>query len=288
MVEGKGGIKVQVIADSISPEDIRITTLHCTYPRFIHSQVMTHRMFSRNARSSRAVPVTRLIEEVKEHPATPIYMGENKRGMQSGKELDEREIVFCYEEWYEASKDACFHADYFDEVGLHKQIANRVLEPFLFIDTLITSTEWDNFFNLRLHEDAQPEIQELARCMKKAMDFNCPTQLDYEDWHLPYITETETGVSFNDLLLISAARCARISYKPFDGSSDPYKDLELARRLVASRHMSPFEHQARAIAPLHRKYIQGMTHIDRNNNAWSNNFRGWVQYRAILENENET
>lgn len=295
-IKGKGGIQVKVIADSVSEKGDRLTTLHCTYHRFIHSEVMTHRVFSRNARSSRAVPVLKMIEEIKQNPAFPIHVGKNKKGMQAGESLTEKELRFFCESWLEASKDAIFHAGYFEELGVHKQITNRVLEPFLFIDTLITATEWDNFFNLRLHKDAQPEIQELARCIKEAMDTSKPGEMESGDWHLPYVSFEEIEEMFyrkEDLRKISAARCARISYKPFDESQiNTDKDLELSKRLLESKHLSPFEHQA---TPINRviEYDQGLwyqsnlnqpgvTHIDRNNSLWSNNFRGWVQYRALV------
>lgn len=282
-IKGKGGIEARVIADSISEKGDRLTTLHCTYHRFIHPEVLTHRVFSRNSRSSRAVPTNKLIKEINENPALPVYWGKNKAGMQASEELNYAKSSECAQEWMDAAKDAVFHSNFMRENDLHKEEANRILEPYIFIDTLITSTEWSNFFELRISEYAQPEIRELARCMKEAMDKSVPDELGYGEWHLPYIENEVLDFTDNDVAMISAARCARISYRPFDGSEiNTEKDLNRAKNLLADRHASPFEHQ---LCPIDYRlgFNQlGVTHVDKDGELWSGNSKGWCQFRQII------
>lgn len=276
-------ITAKIIADSISPSGVRLTTLQLRYPRFIHSEFMTHRQFSRNASSSRAIPVSKMIEQVRTEPAEPIHWGRNQPGMQADEET--HHIGIAQNCWKLAANDAAHYAEILAEnARVHKQVANRILEPFTFISVVVTATEWDNFFALRLHPDAQPEIQELARCMKAAMDASEPKFCDPGDWHLPYITGPYPD-DVEQAKLISAARCARVSYLNHDQSEpDTTKDLALAERLAESGHWSPFEHQA---APLsyHRwlggSWETGVTHVDRDRNLWSGNLRGWVQHRCL-------
>ena len=270
-------ITAKVIEDSVSAlTGIRLTTLQLQYPRFIHAEVMTHRVFSRNASSSRAIPVAKVIEQVRNDPAMPIHWGKNQPGMQANVELDKSEMVAAKLKWYEAAKQASDIAQAMQELGLHKQVANRILEPFQYMHVIVTATEWENFFNLRAHPDAQPEIHELAIQMQKAMRQNKPRHLEDGEWHLPYVRWTERTRQPIDLCLkVSAARCARVSYLTHDGKvPDVDKDVELYDRLVGSQplHASPIEHQA---TPL----------LDANH--WSNNFRGWLQNRQLVESNME-
>lgn len=293
-------IYAKIVADSISEQGIRITTMELCYHRFIHSEFMTHRMFSRNASSSRAIPVEKMINQVKENPATPIHWGKNQPGMQAREEFDEDDILGFQSDWMETAKKVGEVAKYLSVLGLHKQVVNRLLEPFQFIKVIVTATEWDNFFNLRLHPDAQPEIQELARCMKEAMEASSPMLLKRGEWHLPYITEDEgisllldaeyTKFNIEKAIKCSVARCARVSYNNHDNSSpDINKDIALADKLLEAGHMSPFEHVATPMEISNayetlsgRAWEKGITHIDRHGTFWSSNFRGWIQYRNLL------
>lgn len=224
-------------------------TFELEYPRFIHSEFMTHRMFSRNASSSRAVPVEKTIQNILNKPWAPLKVYKNCKGMQ-GKELisDDEYDVFC-EEWQDAAFKAIEVAHKMIDNGYHKQHINRILEPFTKIKVIVTATEWDNFFNLRLSPDADPEIQSLAMAIKKAMDNAWSTLINVHGGRtLPYVTFDEMdNIEDNRILtLISAARCARVSYLNHDGSKpDILKDLALAKRLIDSGHMTPFEHQCR-------------------------------------------
>ena len=284
-------IKAKVICDSISPSRVRLTTLELQYHRFVHSEMMTHRMFSRNASSSRAIPVDKMLKQVEENPAMPIHWGKNQPGMQAREELSEIEIDVVKSDWNYASKRMTEIATLMSEMDLHKQIVNRILEPFQWIKVIVTATEWDNFFKLRHHEDAQPEIRELADVMKSAMYCSDPTLLQPGEWHLPYVDLNEfddSGDPISEAIKCSVARCARISFLNHDNSTPNIeKDIALADMLLAAGHCSPFEHIATpmdfAKDTFELAWENGVTHKDRDNNFWSGNFRGFIMYRQLLD-----
>ena len=252
-------IRADVILDSISFVGVRLTTLLLEYPRFIHSQFMTHRMFSRNAASSRAIPVQKMLERVQQSPVVPIHWGKNRKGMQATEEVSEKDEALSL--WFSARDAALQHAEQLMALGVHKQIANRLLEPFSHIQVVVSATEWENFFNLRLHDDAQPEIQALARAIKDAMDSSEPQARVY---HIPFILEDEQDLPLADQLRVSVARCARTSYYYHDGRrSNIEEDKKLFERLAKNGHWSPFEHQAIVGVP----------------DKFYANFKGWIQFR---------
>lgn len=284
-------ITAKIIADSCSPSGIRLTTLELKYPRFIHSELMTHRMFSRNASSSRAIPLKLTLEQVRDNPARPVHWGKSQKGMQADHEVENPDLA--EDHWISASKMAVRYAESLHCQGLHKQVANRLLEPFLHIKVLVTATEWSNFFELRNHPDAQPEIQQLAQYMQRAMEASTPVDLEPGQWHMPYVLKhdpTEYDASY--ARKASAGRCARVSYANHDGSpAVDSADYRLAQRLLRAKHMSPFEHQATPL-PYHRwlgdaRWEKGITHVDRDRNLWSANFRGWIQHRQLLEHSDD-
>lgn len=293
--KGKGSISAKVVADS-EFAGTRITTLELNYPRFIHSEFMTHRLFSRNASSSRAIPVKKTLKAIREGPAIPISWGSNKPGMQAGEEVDKDCLDTAGSVWCSAMGYAVERSSTLSEIGIHKQIANRITEPFQFIKVVVTATEWQNFFKLRLHEAAQPEIYELARCMFEAMERSEVRDLDFEEWHTPYY---KNGVcvpmEFPDGVAISVAKCARVSYKNHDNTDTAKEaDLKLAQSLFDMEHLSPFEHQASPMpmSPFwvdHRlnemHFSRGVTHVDRKGDCWSGNFRNWIQYRQWMDYE---
>lgn len=269
-------ITVKVVADSIYDGN-RLTTMSLRYPRFIHSEFMTHRVFSRNASSSRAIPIERMIQDVIDDPAMPVAWGTNKPGMQAGPEGDNHYIIDCKDRWLTACEDAVENAERMASYGVHKQIVNRLLEPFSHISVVVSATEWQNFFDLRCHPDADPTINALAVAMRSAIQESTPVNAEF--FHLPYVTNSDWKIlpsamsgfeSFAFLAMISAARCARVSYLNHDGTNpDVQKDLDLAERLVTSKHMSPFEHQA-------------MVTNGEGTSFWGN-FKGWDQHRKFIE-----
>lgn len=260
--------EARIIQDSLSTAGHRLITFQLCYPRFIHGEVMTHRVFSRNAMSSRAIPVAKMIQQVREAPAMPVHWGANQPGMQANAQVNAGAAEHL---WRKAADMAADVAVQMEMLGLHKQVANRILEPFQWMRTIVTATEWDNFFELRAHPDAQPEFQKLAYMMLDAVATSIPDLLLEGDWHLPYIQPHELqGTTPHDLRKISAARCARVSYLTHDGSEpDQVKDLALFDRLAASRplHASPLEHQG----------TPGDTD--------TGNFVGWTQFRKLWEKE---
>lgn len=309
-------INPKIILDSINPVGDRITTWILTYPRFFHSELLTHRTFSRNAASSRAIPVKKMIEEVKNNAAMPIFWGKNQSGMQAKEELDDivkdKEIFIspvgnsvdptkllvtakhaAKHEWLAARDSAIKHAEKMLELGLHKQIANRILEPFMHMTVIVTATDFENCFALRAHPDAQPEFQDLAYKMLDMYQTSQPTKLQEGKWHIPFGDKFDNNriidiISKNTPLLtdptalaaeidaykikIATARCARVSYLNFEGKDDYVKDIELHDILSNSGHWSPFEHCAKALDKSER----------------SGNFIGWKQYRKLFNNENRT
>lgn len=278
-------ITAKIIEDSISNENKRITTLQLMYPRFIHAELMTHRVFSRNASSSRAIPVKKMLEMVRNEPAMPIHWGKNQPGMQANEQLSSKELDLAKAMWLVAARNAADMAEEMAHLGLHKQVANRILEPFQHIHVVLTATEFDNWFELRAHPDAQPEIQDLAIQMRAVMEVSIPYLLQPDEWHLPYITdqEYEDIQDWVTLCKVSAARCCRVSYLKHDGTpSTIEEDLALCDRLIGSRplHASPFEHQAtpddmtkgNQIKPAHWKQQQ-----------FHGNLVGWIQHRKLIE-----
>ena len=270
------GFSARVLLDSLSPGGIRLTTMEVRYPRFIHAELMTHRVFSRNAASSRAIPIRTMIDAVRRDPAIPIWWGRNQSGMQALGEIDPAAREAAEAEWRRALDDALAHAERLaaPEINLHKQLVNRILEPFAWITVIITATEWSNFFTQRTHPDAQPEIKHAAELMLAAYRASAPRALGIGDWHTPLILADEEAVlPLEQRLKISVARCARVSYLSHDGTRDHAKDLDLYERLVgggANGHWSPFEHVATPASDTH---------------AWSGNFRGWEQYRKRFDRE---
>lgn len=268
-------IAAKIIADSMSPDGVRITTMQLVYQRFIHGELLTHRRLSRNAMSSRAIPVRKMIEQVRNAPAMPIHWGANQKGMQANAQLEGGTLDLARLLWLKAAENAADIAEAMEVVGLHKQVANRVLEPFQWMHTIVTATEWGNLYALRRHKDAQPEFQRLADCMFEAQENSIPDELDYDEWHLPYITEDELaelqwgieGSAYPKLIMMSAARAARVSYLTHEGKTPTVmEDLALFERLAGGVpiHASPLEHQAKpALDP----------------QASSGNFNGWTQFR---------
>ncbi|UZA57343.1 FAD-dependent thymidylate synthase [Moraxella bovis] len=292
-------IKATVIADSISAHTgTRITTLELEYPRFILAELNTHRMFSRNTASSRAIPIDKMIELVETNPATPIHWGLNQSGMQAKHE--QANPIVATNTWLEASNDAIKHARKLQALGLHKQIVNRVLEPFQIVKTLVTATNYDNFFHLRLHKDAQPEIQQLAYVMYEAMKKSKPVQLNQGEWHTPYYGNGYWNEHCdNDLetaLMISCSCSAQVSYRKNDTSIE--KAIKIYDKLIGSepKHASAFEHCATPIdveeefnGGLSNEVSHGITGItfgneNQGNAMDSGNFTNWIQYRQLIPN----
>jgi len=301
-----------------------IVTIHGHYPRPIHGEILTHRKFGRNARSSRAVPVRKMLEEVRTIPYMPWHWGRNQKGMQADGECNDllslafggptRGSMLLTREkaWLRQRDQAADMAEAYMNAGYHKQNPNRLLEPFSWMHTLITSTSWANFRHLRDHKDAEPHFQDFARLVVQALEWirkeGAFQTLEPGEWHLPYIRESDRhewiygdglaaqeimdglGVDGHEILRrISSARCARISYEPFDGDGSPERELERFDQLVASDriHASPTEHQA---TPDGRpSYGEGIDPEGRpewlNPHLGGNLGPGWIQFRKTIVGE---
>lgn len=309
------GYSTKILLDSISPGGRRITTWELTYPRMVHAELMTHRLFSRNSASSRAIPNEKLRARVKEDPALPVWWGKNQSGMQAREELidigqpiDGRPPLPFIEafprtaaekEWLRARDLMLEASERLAKIGLHKQLCNRLIEPWMFITVIVTSTTFDNWFHQRKHKAAQPEIAWVAGDMWEKKEASKPRLLEVGEWHLPLLTgtefehedrqaalrlaETQSRLAgdlmprFHEILKkISTGRVARVSYLTHDGRRDIGEDITLHDKLLAGQstgdplHMSPFEHVAKALA---------------NANEQSGNFRGWGQYRKEIVGE---
>ena len=271
-----------IIADSINPSGDRLTTFVCTYHRFIHSELLTHRMFSRNSSSSRAIPVKKMIEKVKAENVMPLHWGKNQKGMSAEKDHNALVINhFCdykttveysrESAWENTKENALMMAEAYADAGYHKQLVNRILEPFSSITTIITATDYENFFKQRCHPDAQPEIQAIAIAMMEAYQESTPEELADGQWHTPFVSDDEAkdqGLNIKARLMVATGRSARVSYLTHAGTRDVVEDIALHDRLLSANppHLSPFEHCAIASES---KYFA--------------NFKGFKSYRYQLE-----
>lgn len=265
----------KILEDSINPVGVRLTTFEITYPRMVLAELNTHRVFSRNAASSRAIPVQKLIDQVLQDPVLPVWWGKNQAGMSAREELTGAERDAAEAAWLKSRDDAVSNARALLDIGMHKQIVNRLLEPWMWVTNILTASEFSNFFALRCHPDAQPELKHIADMMAELYALHTPKQLMEGEWHMPLVpdrAELKTaGYDTAAILKIASGRAARVSYLTHDGKRDPQADIELHDRLLASGHMSPFEHCAMA----------------KDNDNFYGNFRGFCQYRKFLPNESD-
>lgn len=297
---GKNNITVNLIKDSISKNGKRMSTFELEYPRFIHSELMTHKMLEKNSSSSRAVPLSKAIANVEENPAIPVFWGAAQAGMQASKELTGDNLNIAKVLWQKGIDQSIELVKEFDKIGLHKQLASRWLETGQMIKIVISGTDWDNMLWLRNDDAAQPEFHELAKCIQECFDKSVPELLSPGEWHLPYINtyrdssdkliyvdSTGGALSLDDARKISASCCAQVSYRKLDDTKE--KALEIYDKLFSGTkpHMSPTTHQATPIAYDPRYSLNwdyGITHLTRNNEYCSGNLNSWIQYRQILPN----
>jgi thymidylate synthase ThyX len=304
---------VQIIADSKHyDKDTRITTFELTFPRWILAEFNTHRQLSRNSASSRAIPIQANIDNIINNTAMPVHWGINQAGMVANNEADEHTVRLAIAAWIRARDNAIKSALELNELGIHKQITNRLIENFTYQKVIVTATEWDNFFWLRYHKDAQPEIKDLADLMLDAYNKSTPQVLNVGEWHVPYVSTYRDGnnhqlyyydsndneISLDEARKISASCCAQVSYRKSDDS------LEKALRVFdmlnldddsgdTRKHSSPIEHQATPVDynadTMFAWYnMHGVTAVDENADLWSGNFKNWVQYRHLFDNDSCT
>lgn len=320
--------KVDIVADSIMPMNHRITSMLITFPRYILAEFNTHRALSRNSASSRAIPTRRIVEMVKETPFIPLKWMEDHSGMQGTKYLDDvvirnrgmgiknTDVEAAQQMWLMARDNALRIAGVLNgkELNVSKQIVNRLLEPFMWHTILVTATEWENFFALRDDLAADIHMQHIAHMMLEVMNVSTPKRLKAGEWHMPFGDQIITdeviklvksdkvkGSLWDDavlprLLKISTARCARTSYLTFDQipiKHDYTRDILQTDSLIANGHMSPLEHCAKAMSEEeyeHNTMLMNLTGtvFPIESFGWCGNFRGFIQYRKTIPNENRT
>lgn len=342
----------RAIADSISTlSRIRIITILATYPRLIHSEVMTHRMFGRNSASTRAIPLKNQLRNILTNPFIPEKFGINEPGMQSWSYLAGLKHNEAVEIWlrgrdravttvielilglelagkvlgYDTSEEGAYApADVLlaklDEVialipasqsevplddttllNVHKQLAGRGLEAYMWHTIVITATEWDNFRALRDHPDAQGEIATIARHIRQAIETSTPRELGEGDWHLPFVEPGEFA-SVEDGIKASVVRCAATSYNRHEAKRPHDDEVKRYHGLVKGGHMSPLEHQA---TPFTRPEIIACGNAANNLRSEGNrlgltkrqidqrveglqflgNLRGWTSHRKEIPGE---
>lgn len=288
-IKGKSGIVAKILADSVNEQGNRLTTFELTYARLIHSEILTHKMLCSNSASSRAIPFAKMAEQL---TARPVRFGQANPGMQDkGEDYNEpirgtwgQAKVSPEEAWNDAKVAAVFMSNNFYDAGYHKQVYNRIIEPFQMMKTVISGTEWDNFFWLRNDSAADPTLCELARCMQEARDESVPQLLKAGEWHLPYIDKIKnkagdtlygdfiphsiepapakefTVFSLEDAIKVSCARTAAVSFRNEDYGLE--KCLEVYARLIGDerKHASAMQHAA---TPMHKKVENIGTHMTR-------------------------
>ena len=303
-------ISARIVADSIQKNGRhRLTTFVLKYPRYVHAEFMTHRVFSRNAASSRAIPIQKMIERIIKEPAVPVHWGRNQAGMQAATELTGWRLWLVKQIWLKTRYVAIAFAWLLWKIGLHKQISNRILEPWMHIEVVCTGTDFANFYALRNHPMAQPEMQELAKAMLRAHEWSKPQVLKPGQWHLPFIKNEDLGEMYIDHLFgkdhrvtppntegfqleerkklfdwhlaqLSAARCARVSYLKHDGSTATREeDIELYFKLMGGnpKHASPAEHQAMVLLKSRVPQYES--------NRYRSNLSGWISFRKMHDGE---
>jgi thymidylate synthase ThyX len=283
----------KILKDSLSPDGVRLTTFEVTLPRIVLAEFNTHRVFSRNSASSRAIPVKKNIKMVREDPFIPETFAQNKKGMQGDDPLAGWKTLAAKAVWHGAKWAAIGSASLLERLELHKALANRILEPFKWHTIIVTATEWDNFWALRTDPNAQYEIRKPAQMMKALYDASDPWPLQYGDWHLPLVGVEDHLSRLGDWdywKKVSVGRCARVSYLTHDGRRDPDKDVQLHDMLKSNGHLSPFEHVATPLCSNRDHAIDnylGALHVGHEapHGEWSGNFRGWHQYRKDIPNE---
>lgn len=271
----------KVILDSISPDDNRLTTMEVTIHRYMLPEFNTHRKFSRNSASSRAIPFAKMVEKAKTSNVYPTHWRREQRGMQGGEIItDPAKADLLRAGWDRAREAAIRQAEFLASHGVHKSVVNRLLEPFLPHTIIVSSTDFSGFFEQRCNPQAQDDIRVAAEAMRAAYEASTAQPLDYGNWHTPYITpediaqadaEEYIGYSRDALFKqISTARCARVSYLTQDGNREWDKDLVLYNRLVTAKpgHWSPLEHVATPTNPAAGLFFTTL-----------GNFDGWQQLR---------
>lgn len=267
----------KILADSTSfgvcDHTSRIITTQLTFPRCILAEFNTHKSIARNAASSRAIPISKMIKDVNDNPFIPIHWGKNQKGMQAYEEVSKLDAKKSEEIWLLNRNMSVFYAEKLIELGIHKQIVNRLLEPWMWVTVIATGnmSAWNNFLALRAHKDAEPHMQKIAYMLKDHIVKSQTTNLAVGEWHLPLFGfPGDEELNQEDKVKVCVGRVGRVSYLTHEGVRDPSADIELHDRLINNGHFSPTEHVAMASVEV---------------NKGGNLGPGWTQYRKTLSGE---
>ncbi len=262
--------EARILADSVNEETgDRLTTWLSTYPRFIHGEMMTNKMHSKSSASSRAIPVGKMLANIEADPVVPIWWGKNEPGMQAYAEVEDKAAAEAW--WRESLALSIAQARKGVELGLHKQIVNRLVESGMWISVIYSATTVSNMFGLRIHEAAEHHCRKIVTMMKEAQDASKPKVLKPGEWHLPLVFDEDYPLAADMLLredpsrsskredferdlskllaTIAVGRCARVSYLTHDGKRDLVEDVKLHDKLLVQEplHAAPGEHVAQAM-----------------------------------------
>lgn len=273
----------------------RLTSLVLKFPRTVLAEFNTHRVFSRNSASSRARSVKATIKEVIENPYIPLWTI-NKAGMSghwasprveaeatevylAGRDAavrtalallvgsdriegfgrDDKEIASRYSEVVDYYYDHMYSGTGAEPdfgLSVHKQVLNRVLEPYMFHEVIVTSSYFDNFLKLRDHNEADPAIWGVSHLLGEAIAHSEPT---ISEIHAPFSSNLEKTLILGQPwpvarphLIKSAMESAQISYNDKSRAIKSTATAERGESLLTAGHLSPFEHVAVATRLLSR------------------------------------
>ena len=280
----------------------KMMTLRVKYPRIIHAEKLKHSQLKCNTSSSRAIPVKQNNQYILSDVAMPVRFGKNQSGMQDCGELDNPVVIdgksyTPQQAWEYAAGLMCKVSDAFADAGYHKQVCNRLTEPFQYTEAVFSGSEWANFFWLRCDQDADPTIKVLADlCFQAYADDDDWQLLSHGQWHLPYVDckfidgeqvfyQEDKQLTLQEAKLISMSTCAQASYRKEDNSLE--KALVVEGRLFSGKkvHASPSEHQAMAFNMFSDAFDgTGITHHNKQGDLCSGNLVGWVQFRQLINN----
>lgn len=243
------------------------------YALSVHAEHLRHRAYSFSVASARAIPTAKIITKIQTDPFLPVFWGENQPGMAADNEVGPEAIEAAKEAILEHRDNTVRLMEKLAKLGIHKQTVNRFASPFQYVTVIVSGTEWQNFFDLRCHRDAQPEIRKIAEMMQSLYISNTPVKLGVGDWHIPMADDRlellADGYEIREICRIASARIARISYETHDGKRDPSADLVLSNKLESSKHWSPLEHVAQ----------------NQGDDRRYRNFNGWMQLRQVVDGQ---
>ncbi len=294
--------EARIEKDSITQYGERLTTFVVTLPRLVLAELNTHKMISKSSASSRAIPSATQIKRLREDAFDPVYWGKNQKGMQADQELTPDERSDAIDVWHHMRETAIAGTERLMAIGVHKQIASRPLEAWMWHTVIVTGTEWSNFFHLRDNKMAQPEIQKAAGLMSELYRASRPLLLEPANWHTPFIQPEDGDLRLvvPDLVKVSVGRAARVSYLTHDGKRDHQADITLAESLLKNGHMAPWEHVARPMDAAERHLFGKTRWFPKSGRSmmspeWQGgetqyflgNFNGWVQARKLIHGEQD-